>query len=99
MEPPWTLTPLPDFLVRSLARQRKKATTLYEIQVYPPSMDDDPKCVPVVTPPHPHDQLPPYEIRLIAKPSAYKHSPLPPDLGSCPFSSHQSTTSHPHKAF
>lgn len=32
---PWTLIPLPDFLVRSLARQRKKATTLYEIQVVP----------------------------------------------------------------
>lgn len=77
----------------------KEATTLYEIQVYPISMDDDPKCVPVVTLPHPHDQLPPYEIRLIAKPSAYKHSPLPPDLGSCPFSSHHSTTSHPHQAF
>lgn len=69
---PYSIPP-PTFLC-SLARQRRSHhSTRFKCTL----RGRRSKCVPVVTPPHPHAQLPPYEIRLIAKPSAYKLSPSP----------------------
>lgn len=58
----------------------------------PSTDDDDPKVRARrhLPPTPPARQLPPYEIRLVAKPSAYKHSSSPRSSLSCPFSSHTS---------